>query len=79
MKRSWHICSALCYPAVTILSNANHSLAGELPAPLLLVGAGQGLSSSLFNPQSLVAEARRNFDGPIRVASDLYQISVGAG
>jgi ribonuclease Z len=32
-----------------------------------------------FNPQPLVAEARRYFDGPISVASDLYQTSVGAG
>lgn len=32
-----------------------------------------------FDPQPLVAEARRYFDGPISVAGDLYQISVGSG
>ena len=32
-----------------------------------------------FDQSALVEEARKHFDGPISVASDLYQVTVATG
>jgi ribonuclease Z len=59
-----------------------HSTAADAGRAASLAGAAELVITHIdtafhFDPQPLVAEARRYFDGPIDVANDLGQITVG--
>ncbi|MFQ6028541.1 MAG: MBL fold metallo-hydrolase [Dehalococcoidia bacterium] len=61
-----------------------HSTAGEAARIAALAGVSELVLTHIdtpfhFDPQPLVDEARQYFDGPVSVASDLYQITVGQG
>jgi ribonuclease Z len=60
-----------------------HSTAAEAACIAAQAGVSQLIITHIdspfhLNPQPLVDEARAIFDGPISVASDLYQITVGS-
>jgi ribonuclease Z len=59
-----------------------HSTAAEAARAAALAGVSELImthidSSFHFDSQPLIDEARQYFDGPISVASDLYQVNVG--
>jgi len=60
-----------------------HSTAAEAGRAAALAGVSELIIThidSLFhlNTQPLLDEARQHFDGPVRAASDLYQLTIGA-
>ena len=61
-----------------------HSTAGEAARAAAIAGVKSLILTHIdtpfhFNPQPLVDEARRNYDGPVSPASDLYQVTVSSG
>ena len=58
-----------------------HSTAAEAARTAALAGVSELIMTHIdspfhFNPQPLIDEARQYFEGPISVASDLYQVTV---
>ena len=65
-------------------SRRGHSTAAEAGRAAAMAGVGELVLTHIatpfhFYPQPLVDDARRLFNGPISVASDLYQMSIAPG
>jgi ribonuclease BN (tRNA processing enzyme) len=60
-----------------------HSTAADAARAAALAGVSELIMTHIdspfhFNTQPLLDEARQHFDGPVSVASDLYQVTIGA-
>ena len=65
-------------------SRRGHSTAGEAARSAELAGASELIMTHIDTPfhfqhGPLIDEARQHFSGPVSVAADLYQVTVGSG